>query len=145
MLSHLPLHDERMIASMHAMFATASSSGAGCGRFSRIARENSSAWIVNWSQVSNAISFDAAAVHVTRAVDRNPARPVGWSIERNLDLDSAAGADDLDSLVVLQLRAARTDRVSSVEVEHHRGQPVDSELLIDIERAGDARTAPLRR
>lgn len=45
--SHLALSDDRTIASMQAMLATASSRGGSCGRSSRTARENSSAWTVN--------------------------------------------------------------------------------------------------
>ena len=44
--SHRPVSTDRKAASMHSMLATASSSGTGAGRPSRIAREKRSPWIV---------------------------------------------------------------------------------------------------
>src|SRR6266545_3684411 len=75
--------------------------------------------------------LDGPAVgHLARrgVLDENPARPIRWRIERDLDLDASERSADHDPLTVGELHAAGADGVAgAAEVEHHRREPVDAE------------------
>ena len=64
--------------------------------------------------------------------------PVGRSIERDLDLNPALGAGDVDPLIRRKLRSTRECRGTRTEIQYTRRQAIDLELRIELYYAENA-------
>ncbi len=120
------------------MLASESSSGYGAGRPSRIARENSSAWIVNWSAAAMSIVQAPEPPGSGPVVHHDPGGLVSGCVEWDLHLDPPARAQDVHPLPGHELRAARTDGVRRPEVQEHGRQAIDVGPRVGLDRCRDA-------
>src|ERR1022692_684592 len=68
--------------------------------------------------------LDAGAEQVGAVVHKDAARLVGRRVEWNLDLDPAAGSEQLHALIGNQLGGAGEDRLAGGEIEHGGSQAV---------------------
>ena len=125
--------------SITAMLPMASSAGMGTGEPSRNAAENSSACTPYGSAAGDLDDLDVRGHRrVAAGGPEDARRSVGRDVERDLDQQPAGRADQVDPLVVLDLRRARERRLAPAEVEHGRRQDVGAE------RAGRAGPWPRR-
>ena len=134
--SQRPVSADLKMASMHAMFFTASSIGEGTSVPSMMAFEKQVALdrvLVAGLEVE---LRDPAAEEIRAGVDEDPRRPIGRRVERNRHLDAAGGAEDLQLLIEHHLRAAGAGGVSRAVVEEERGQPVGAHVGVALDGAG---------
>ena len=117
--------------SMTAMLPTASTGGSGTAEPSRTAVENASPCTL--VRVGRRHLDDLEVGRDRRVAARrqdDARRTVGRDVERDLDQQPTGRADEVDALVVLDLRRARERRLAAAEVEHGRREDVGAEARI---------------
>ena len=117
--------------SITAMLPTASAGGIGTAEPSRTAAEKASPWTPYGSAAGT--SMTSRCGRDRRVAARRPhdaRRAVGRDVERDLHQQPARRADQVDPLVVLELRRARERRLAAAEVEHGRREDVGAEARI---------------
>ena len=132
-----PGHPTARIRSMTAMLPSASTGGNGTGEPPRTAVENASACTPYGSAVGTSMISHVRRDRWVAARRQDDARrTVGRDVERDLHQQPTGRADEVDALIVLDLRRARERRLAASEVEDGRREDVGAERRI-TQHGGD--------